>query len=208
MKNYISLQSSPYKISRDLLKPIYFNRTCATPCGNECCDEGIYIHGGLVETILQEQEQIKKLLRRSVREGRWFDTGQGLEIDTDLPHRPMYVNTKLYPNEHSPSGYSCAFITDSGHCALHQRGIETTPNEPWRLKPLYCWLFPIIIVNNVVKLARPKDLQTPFPLHKRCLRRTQTPTLGIDLFEPELRYLLKEPAFEELKDYAKKTHSE
>ena len=78
---------------------MYYRRDCPVPCGNECCDEGNFVETKLIEPILQEQKEIKKLLHKNVKEGRWFDTGQGLFIDDDLPHHPLYLATKVYQND-------------------------------------------------------------------------------------------------------------
>jgi hypothetical protein len=171
---------------------MYYTRGCVEPCGGACCDTGQVVETSLVEDILKEEAEIEPFLRPEARKSKWFNVSRGFTLDEHLPHRPLSVTTAVLPDDGHESGFSCAFLGPEGRCALHEY------TGDWRLKPLACWLWPLMVVNGVVRLAKVEFLDSYMQIVGKCMLRSGTPTVGVRLFEPELRHLLGEAGFNEL----------
>lgn len=123
----------------------------------------------------------------------WFE--DELELDEHALSGQV-IHTAVFPDPDRDAGTSCVFLRADHKCALQ---VTSTANgsHPWRLKPFYCILHPleldeqgqISLYENQELLAEPAS----------CLRAADENIPLIDTFEPELRYLLGDHTYEELK---------
>lgn len=199
----LQLESTPFLVHVELLEPMYYKRLCTAGCADKCCTDYQIFSVELAQDIVRKQKEIEPYLRPSARKSKWFDGNKGFQISENLPDRPMNVVSKTLPNAYSPTGHSCIFADANGNCALHTFGLAEA-KDGWKYKPLNCWIWPLVVRYGVIRIARAEYFDFPLNLYGRCLAKTNTPTLGYELFAPELSRLLGKAGYEELKAYAHK----
>ena len=86
-------------------------------------------------------------------------------------------------------------------CGLQVAGLEAG-EHPWRFKPLYCALHPIIVEKNCVKLADEYEIYQ----QGTCQRTVcEVPIPLYQLFDSEMKYALGEEGYAELKSHVQGT---
>ncbi len=155
-------------------------------CDGSCCRHGV--HASLTERdrIMAHAARIKPIMDKTQTqdEARWFEPQ--LHEDDDFPEG-LCVGTATYKNK-------CAFLNGEGRCVLQILEPELDLPEGQRLKPWYCFLFPITTWFGRVEYDDMNDGERPC-----CtLARNGGGTPAVDAFEFEFRFLLGDEGYEEL----------
>jgi hypothetical protein len=123
--------------------------------------------------IVDEAEIIKPHLpadRRNVAD--WFDGV--VKDDADFPSGTK-VGTQIIPDALNPAGSRCVFLRPDQKCAL-QVASAAAKRHPWDLKPFYCCLYPVTLLDNGLELDQENEIYSlggscqrpgaPMPLYK------------------------------------------
>ena len=129
-------------------------------CRGTCCVYGVTLNAEEALVLAQLAERHAAALRRLV---------------PDLPDAPVTrdpdgaARTALKPRAfrgivpdypaHFPET-ACAFLGPTAHCALQDLAAEQG-REPWTYKPLACWLHPVLLSADDIRL--PDRATDPYP---------------------------------------------
>ncbi len=163
-----------------------FARECGTRhCDATCCQVGVWVDVGQRDLILAHAARVQRAMDPDQEHDatRWF--GGSEADDPDLPSGRA-VNTVVRHGR-------CVFLNGAGRCVLQMASLgEDRP--PVELKPFFCTAFPLVVVSGLL------TIEDEFPNHPRCCSPTPDGELTVlDVFGPELRYILGEPGVDELR---------
>jgi len=102
----------------------------------------------------------------------------------------------VLPNPQHYGETACIFLRNDHMFAL-QVAAAANNLHPWRFKPFYCILHPLDLDEQGRITLDETELMLSEP--GSCLRASVRPIPLLETFEPELRYLLGEKAFLQLK---------
>lgn len=162
-------------------------------CHAACCLYGVWIDRLEAQDILTNAEKIAPHLEPEYRDPRdWFD---GREEPDDNAISGWTVHSSVMPDEAHYGGTACVFLRKDHLCAL-QVAANANGLHPWRFKPFYCILHPLDLDEE----GRITVDETKIMLDEEgsCLRPSERPIPLLETFEPELRYLLGEKAYQRL----------
>ncbi|MBA3075563.1 MAG: DUF3109 family protein [Anaerolineae bacterium] len=192
LKNTLENRINPRMYDSEPLK-----RCCLEDCIGACCVFGVWIDPREVEDIIANASLILPTMPESAKNpGEWFVPVE----DTD-EHSPSgkVLHTAV---ENAPWHYgntACVFCLTDGKCALQVAAVANNLH-PWRFKPFYCLIHPIdqdelgrFTVDTVDALLAEKG---------SCLRASDETIPLIELFAPELEYLLGEKTYQALQEVA------
>ena len=170
-----------YRISNELFHAGYKAGVTPCNCTSVCCEEGVWVDLKERERILAHRDLIKRHMDESqtTDNSAWFDTE--LDDDTDFPSGKS-VGTAVINGK-------CTFLDNHGRCTLQVAAIAEGLDR-WALKPLFCVLFPICIIDGEVVFD--DHLQE----EQECC--TVTKDFSVPLFEAchdELVHLVGEEGF-------------
>ncbi|MBK8981002.1 MAG: DUF3109 family protein [Ignavibacteria bacterium] len=115
-------------------------------CGGQCCNWGVYMDRDFEKVIMNYETQIKD------------------EMDEFQPRdTSLWFEKELEPDEDFPSGYAigselyisslgvtqCVFKDKRGYCSLQVTAVNNGMHK-WEIKPKYCIMYPLTIVDNVL----------------------------------------------------------
>lgn len=162
-------------------------------CRAACCLYGVWIDRAEAQDILVHAELIAPHLEAANRDpGDWFDGRE--EPDANAPTGFTLHSTVLPDDEHY-GGTACIFLRSDRLCGL-QVAATAAGLHPWRFKPFYCILHPLDLDEQGRITLDETHLLLDEP--GSCLRSADHCIPLIETFEPELRYLLGETAFQNL----------
>ena len=160
-----------------------FDRTCATTaCSGRCCADGVWADVAEREAILRQTDAVQRHMDPTqVHDpARWFD-GETRE-DSDFPSGLAFGT--------AVSNGSCVFLRSDRRCALQ----AASDGQTGRLKPLFCFAFPVTIVDGLLCLDEPRDAA--------CCTPSATGTVSaLDVCAEELTILLGAGGVEELRNH-------
>jgi hypothetical protein len=175
-------------------------RRCALgECRAACCLYGVWIDRIEAREILANSALIAEYMEVENRDpGDWFDEQE--EAD-ERATSGWTVHSTVLPDPQHYGETACIFLRKDHLCAL-QVAAQVNGMHPWRFKPFYCILHPldldeqgrITLDDTQLMLAEPGS----------CLRPADHPIPLVETFEPELRYLLSEAAYQRLLEQMKK----
>lgn len=168
-------------------------------CRGTCCAEGVYLN-----------PELALVVANVVRRHAPFLAAAGLDVaaplvvheppdDPDDPDEEPVARTALraapfhalvadYPH-HFPDT-ACAFLTPDARCGL-QLVAEHEGRHPWHYKPLACWLHPISLAPDVVRLH--DAVSDPYPggftSATHCGRTAPAGRPAAEVLAAELAYL-------------------
>ncbi|MBU1097132.1 MAG: DUF3109 family protein [Bacteroidetes bacterium] len=155
-------------------------------CSGECCYYGVYTDKLEHEKIMGMKDRIKKSMddSQTTDDSLWFEEPQEDEdFDSGIA-----VGTELYNGK-------CVFLDKQGFCTLQKVAMEDEEFK-WKYKPLYCILFPLIIINGAISI----DDDHLDRMHYCNKIENQNSTI-YDCCLGELEYLLGKDGMVELKEY-------
>jgi hypothetical protein len=177
-------------VHRDMLQPRALRRCRLEECQSYCCSGGVWIHRRQVDDLLAHQELIKPHLPPERRDSsQWFDGT--LEPDTDYPEAGDCTGTAVVPDATHPAGQTCVFLTPDRLCALQATGIANG-EHPWRFKPFYCALHPLVLDGGQLALAEDSEM---YKEGGSCSRDAEALIPLYQLFEVETKLVLGEDGY-------------
>ena len=174
------------RVDADLLQRREVRRCNLSECQSACCSGGVYITVREADDILAHAAIIQPFLPESRRNPEiWFDDSR--EPDDDHPTGEMCTGTSVIEDLTHPAGQTCIFLRPDRLCALQKASIETG-EHPWRYKPYYCALHPLVWEEKILVLAEGSEVYLE---GGSCNRPAPgEPIQLVDLFDDELRLAL------------------
>jgi len=181
-------------VDTGLLEARPLRRCRLEECQSYCCSGGVYIavsqaadiraHAALIQPHLPEERRDPAL---------WF--AAETEPDEDHPAEEPTTWTNVIDDASHPAGQTCIFLRPDRLCALQAAGIAAG-EHPWRYKPYYCALHPLVWENKRVVLAEQSEMYLE---GGNCNRPNPGQPIALwQLFDMELKLVLGEAGYEEL----------
>jgi hypothetical protein len=143
-------------VDSGLLEARALRRCRLDECQSYCCSGGVWIHLRQVEDILAHQALIFPHLPPERHDTtKWFDGT--LEPDTDYPEAGDCTGTAVVVDPTHPAGETCVFLRPDRLCALQAAGMANN-EHPWRYKPFYCALHPLVLDEGELSLAEDSEM--------------------------------------------------
>ncbi|MBL8097241.1 MAG: DUF3109 family protein [Anaerolineales bacterium] len=186
------------RVDADLLQRREVRRCNLAECQSSCCSGGVYITVREAEDVLAHAEIIQPFLPEARRDpALWFDDSR--EPDDDHPVGEMCTGTSVINDPSHPAGTTCIFLRPDRLCALQKASIETG-EHPWRYKPYYCALHPLVWDEKVLVLAEGSEVYLE---GGSCNRPAPgAPIQLVELFDDELTLALGADGYSELRTVA------
>lgn len=130
-----------YEVERELLHlRVADPRGPMGGCTALCCASGVYASLAERDRVLAHADAVRRHMDHTqVKDSRkWFSARVGRDADFE---GGRYVGTRVH-------GGKCVFLNGQGLCTL-QLASAREPDLP-QLKPFYCRLFPLVIVDGVL----------------------------------------------------------
>lgn len=161
----------------------------AEECGGHCCLHGVYASLPERDRILEHADRIREVMDGTQPSDTdlWFE--DGFEEDPDYPGG-LCVGTAVY-------GDKCAFLNADGLCVLQKLEAELELPRGERLKPFYCYLFPLTTWYNSLEFDDLCDGVRPC-----CTLASDGTRPAVDAWEFEFRQVLGDRGYEQLRRVA------
>jgi hypothetical protein len=174
-----------------LLEARAMRRCRLDECQSYCCSGGVWIHLRQVEDILAHQDLIFPHLPPDRHDtSKWFD-GE-VEPDTDYPEAGDCTGTSVVEDPTHPAGQTCVFLRPNDRlCALQAAGIANN-EHPWRYKPFYCALHPLVLDEGELSLAEDSEMYLE---GGNCNRPTDELIPLYELFDVETKLVVGEAGY-------------
>lgn len=183
----------PYQLNPRLLQSEPMQRCRLSDCQAACCLYGVWLDTVEWQTIQAHAALIIPHMPAGCSDpSAWVDGRR--EAD---PHSRSgeVVHSRVLDASQHYGGTACVFLRADHKCALQVAG-QQAGYHPWHFKPFYCILHPLDLdEQGRITLDRPEDLLGE---PASCLRPSRQPVALLQTFEPELRYLLGEEAYQQL----------
>jgi hypothetical protein len=174
-------------------------RRCAVAeCQSHCCTGGVYISTAQADDILAHRDLIQPHLPYPRRDpDLWFDGSR--EPDDDHPQGGTVTGTTVLPDPTHPAGQGCVFLRPDRKCALQAAGLAAG-EHPWRFKPFYCAMHPLVFVDRRIVLSDDSEI---YAEGGSCNRASAGPPVPLyQLFDLELTLALGEGGYKQLQALA------
>lgn len=150
-------------------------------CTGECCARGAYVDLRERDAILAHEATITPHLdaTQTADASRWFEPET--VVDHDFPSGTC-AGTAV-------EGGKCRLQDEQGRCSIQAAAIARL-RPKWEHKPLYCVLYPLTVIEGVLRWHE--------PAHERPPCCTASATFAVPLFEAcraEVVHLLGEAGF-------------
>lgn len=139
------LKIQQYTVSPDLFTTGYSSKSGPWTCTSQCCGGGAYVDVTERDIVLAHADLIKPHLdeTQTPDEARWFEAEEK-------------------PDRDYKSGVCVGTTVENGKCIMQDKrgwcSIQVAASEAgqakWAIKPLYCVLFPIEVIDNVIRYDR------------------------------------------------------
>ena len=185
------------RVSPRLLKAEPMRRCRLEECRAACCLYGVWIDLREAKDLLDNAALIIPHMPAGQEDPTsWFDGRE--ESD---PHSPSgrVIHSAVLEDPAHYGGTACGFLRPDHKCAL-QAAADGNGMHPWRFKPFYCILHPLDLDEEGRITLDETDALLAEP--SSCLRPSEDPVPLADTFEPELRYLLGERTYGDLRRQA------
>ncbi|MFC1997138.1 DUF3109 family protein [Chloroflexota bacterium] len=183
-----------HHINPRLLKSEPVRRCMLDECHAACCLHGAWVDQIEIKDILSHADLIGPHMRLELADpSEWFDERR--EADQHAISGEVGHTTVLPAPEHY-GGTACIFLRSDHKCAL-QTAADVGLLHPWRFKPFYCILHPLDLDDQGRITLDDTDLM--LAELGSCLRPEKQPIPLIETFADELRYLLGEKGYRQLK---------
>lgn len=182
------------KVNPRLNKSELLQRCKLEKCQGVCCSYGVWMDKGEVQDILEHSAWICPHMPPGLEEpDLWFEDRK--EADEYAPSGEV-IHSTVVDDSDSVRGTTCVFRRKDHKCAL-QVAADAKGFHPWRFKPFYCVLHPLDL-DEEGQITLP-DFEEIIDEPASCLRSAAKPIPLLVTFEEELRYLLGDAAYEDLK---------
>ena len=183
-----------HRINPRLLKSEPVRRCRLDECHAACCLHGAWVDQVEIKDILSHADKIAPHMPVEVADSLdWFDERRDADphaISGEVGH------TTVLPAPDHYGETACIFLRRDHKCAL-QTAADEGKLHPWRFKPFYCILHPLDLDERGRITLDHIDLMLSEP--GSCLHPAQHPIPLIETFAEELRYLLGEKTYHQIK---------
>jgi hypothetical protein len=178
------------RLNPRMLKSENMRRCELNECNGACCVFGVWVDPREVNDILSNSRLIiPSMPENSINPGEWFAPVE--DIDVHSPSgKVIHTAVETIPEHYG--GTACIFWRSDAKCALQVAAVVNNLH-PWRFKPYYCILHPLDLDEEGRFTLDETDELLNEP--GSCLRQSDQPSRIIDIFEPELRYLIGEKGY-------------
>ncbi len=181
------------RINPRLLRAEPMRRCMLGECQAACCLHGVWIDRLEAQDIQQHADLILPHMPADCRDPLdWFD---GREEPDEHATSGFTVHSTVLPAPEHYGETACIFLRSDHKCAL-QVAADANGLHPWRFKPFYCILHPLDLDEQGRITLDETDLM--IAEEGSCLRACEEQIPLLETFEPELRYLLGEKAYQAL----------
>jgi hypothetical protein len=183
-----------YRITPRLLDSEPVRRCRLDECRAACCLYGVWVDRIEIKDILSHADWIAPYMPSGAADpADWFDERR--ENDPFTLSGEVW-HTSVLPAPDHYGGTACIFLRRDHKCAL-QAAADDRHLQPWRFKPFYCILHPLNLDDQGRITLDDIDMMLNEP--GSCLRPAEYPVPLIEIFAEELRYLLGEMDYQDLK---------
>lgn len=180
-------------------------RCALSACGGTCCTEGVTLNpeeAMVLRGVVRREGATLRALAPAmpdvpivdVPRDDADDAASELDDDDDPPARTVRVPRRYhgvvadYPAHFADA--ACAFLMPDARCAL-QALAEQRDRPAWYWKPLACWLHPIALGDDAIRLPDASTDRHPggFASRTPCGRATPLGRPAHEILAPELRTL-------------------
>ncbi len=162
-------------------------------CRAACCLYGVWIDQGEVEDILAHMELIIPHMPPGQQDpAGWLD---GRQEPDPFSRSGTVLHSRVLNSPEHYGGTACVFLREDHKCALQVAG-DAAGLHPWRFKPFYCVLHPLDLDDEGRITLDETGLLLDEP--GSCLRPADKEIPLAETFEPEIRYLAGDNAWETL----------
>jgi hypothetical protein len=185
-----SLHIKQYTVSPELFTLGFAKAGGPYTCNSKCCKGGAYVDPTERDRVLAHADLIQAVLddSQSQNPDDWFETE--IKVDTDYPSGTC-VGTGMRNDR-------CGLQDKRGYCSIQVAATQAGMHK-WALKPLYCVLFPVEVISNVIRYDR--------RFHDVFTSCTALPKFDVPLFEScreEIVHLVGDAGYDAMADhYAK-----
>ena len=119
-------------------------------CRGTCCSEGVHLNrevAAVLRHVLEREAETLREVGMERPEEALVEEDGG--VRTALRPKPFRALVPDYPAGFGDT--ACAFLLDDSRCAL-QALAEAKGLHPWHYKPLACWLHPISVSPDGIRL--------------------------------------------------------
>jgi len=187
-------QSYQDRLTQRMLRSEPIRRCTLEECHGACCVFGVWVDSREVADILSNAQIIlPHMPPESRNSGEWF-----APVEDQDQHSPTgkVIHTAVENHPEHYGGTACIFWREDAKCALQVAAVKNGLH-PWRFKPYYCILHPLdqdeqgrITLDEVNELTSEPG---------SCLRPSEISIPLIETFEDELRYLLGDKLYEDIR---------
>jgi hypothetical protein len=162
-------------------------------CQAACCLYGVWIDSLEAGKLIENASLIQPEMPEDRQDpAGWFDGRE--DVDEFCPSGRV-IHSRVVDSAKHYGGLACVFLRDDHKCAI-QTAAQKAGLDPWALKPFYCVLHPLDLDEKGRITLDDTGLLLDEP--GSCLRPSPVPVPLLVTFEPELRYFLGDPKYEEL----------
>lgn len=193
LKNSLEKRINPRMLTAEPMRRCLLNE-----CRGACCVFGVWVDQREMEDILANSALIVPHMSAGTENpADWFAS---YEDHDEFSPSKLVVHTAVETKPEHYGGTACIFWFSDGKCAL-QVAASANGMHPWRFKPYYCILHPLDLdeEGRITVDTTPDLVDEP----GSCLRPADTPIPLVETFEEELRYLLGDKGFEQLREDSK-----
>ena len=182
-----------FPVSTRLLQYETMQRCKLGECQAACCLHGVWLDSSEVADLLNHKDLISPCMPPKFQNpSAWFENR---EENDPFSRSGRVVHSSVVKNRKHYGGTACVFLRSDFKCALQVAG-QYNGLHPWRFKPFYCILHPLDLTENGEITLDCSDALLDEPAS--CLRPALQAVPLIITFEPELRYLLGDQAYQDL----------
>jgi hypothetical protein len=184
---------SDREINPRMLLSEYMVRCKLHECQAACCLYGVWIDNLEARKLLDNAALIQQELPEDWQNpADWFDDREDVD---EFSASGRVIHSRVVDRPKHYGGVACVFLRDDHKCAI-QTAAQKAGMDPWALKPFYCILHPLDLDEKGRITLDDTGLLLDEP--GSCLRPSPVPVPLLATFEPELRYFLGNPKYEEL----------
>lgn len=168
-------------------------------CSGQCCNWGVYMDRDFQPLIMKYESEIINVMDEFQPKdcSKWFENE--LEEDSDYPSG-YAIGTELYVNSNGTT--QCVFKDKNHFCSLQVMAMGKGIHK-WEIKPKYCIMYPMTIVDNVLTCDIEHSERLDYCGASHHENFTQT---VFEAMTEEIKFILGEEGFNFLNEHYKNNY--
>lgn len=193
------LEFNGLKIDPVIFKQGFVSGCKMERCSGQCCNWGVYMDKDFYKVIMNYEQNIKDSMDEFQPKDskNWFENE--LEPDSDFPSG-YAIGTELYIN--SKGTTQCVFKDKNSYCSLQVVAMKNNLHK-WAIKPKYCIMYPITIVDNVLTYDNDHSAKLDYCGIGHEENFTQT---VFEAVKEEIKFVLGDEVFNFLDEHFRKNY--